>query len=78
TFAVSVGFSIGVNALLGAVFGPSRAKPSDGQLTVRGSVQSRTRHYGIVHTGGVLTFEESSNGTLGLVVTLGTGEEAEI
>ncbi|MFX8895289.1 hypothetical protein ABTM96_19345, partial [Acinetobacter baumannii] len=31
-----------------------------------------------VHTGGVLTFEESSNGTLGLVVTLGTGEEAEI
>lgn len=78
TIGVTVGFNMGVNALLGAVFGPSRPRPSDGQITVRGSVQSRTRNYGIVHTGGVLTFEDSANGTLGLVVTLGTGEETEI
>lgn len=76
--AISIGLTAGVNALLGAIFGPSRPKPSDGQVTVRGSVESRTRNYGIVHTGGVLAFEESSQGTLGLVVTLGTGEETEI
>ncbi|MBU6189536.1 MAG: fibronectin type III domain-containing protein [Betaproteobacteria bacterium] len=76
--AVTVGLKIGINALLGAVFGSGGAKPSDGQVTVRGSVQSRTRNYGIVHTGGALSFEESRDGTLGLVVTLGTGEETEI
>lgn len=78
TLAVTVAFNIGLNALLGAVFGNSRPKPSDGQVTIRGSVESRVRNYGIVHTGGTLTFEESSNGTLGLVVTLGTGEEGQI
>lgn len=75
---ISVGVSLGFNALLKSVLGGGRPKPSDGQITVRGSVESRTRNYGIVHTGGVLAFEESSNGTLGLVVTLGTGEETEI
>jgi hypothetical protein len=78
TAAISIGVSAGINALLGAVFGSGRGKPSDGQVTVRGSVESRRRNYGIVHSGGVLTFEESSGGTLGLVVTLGTGEESEI
>ncbi|WP_225205394.1 phage tail protein [Novosphingobium huizhouense] len=75
---VLTAITTGLSALVTSVFGPARPKPSDGQLTARGSVESRRRNYGIVHTGGVLTFEESSNGTLGIVVTQGTGEETEI
>lgn len=75
---LTVAINIGVNALWKSIFGSSRPKPSDGQVNVRGSVESRKRHYGIVHTGGTMTFEESANGTLGMVVTLGTGEETEI
>lgn len=78
TAFLSIGATIAVNTLLGALFGPSRPKPSDGQLTVRGSVQSRRRSYGIVHTGGLESFKDSSGGTLGIVITLGTGEESEI
>ncbi|MFZ5748786.1 MAG: hypothetical protein ACOY45_14170 [Pseudomonadota bacterium] len=78
TTAVTIGLTIGANMLFAAVFGPSRPKPSDGQQNVRGSVGSRKRHYGIVHTGGQETFFESRNGTLATVVTLGTGEESEI
>ena len=76
--AVSAAVTLGLNALTKAIFGGGGQRPSDGQITVRGSVESRTRNYGIVHTGGVLSFEESSSGTLGLVLTLGTGEETEI
>jgi len=75
---ISIGVSLGFNALLKSVFGGNRPKPSDGQITVRGSIESRTRNYGIVHTGGLESFKESSEGTLGIVVTLGTGEETEI
>jgi hypothetical protein len=75
---LTVAINIGVNALWKSVFGSSRPKPSDGQVNVRGSIESRSRRYGIVHSGGVMTFEESANGTLGMVVTLGTGEESEI
>ena len=78
TVVLAVGVQMGINALIGAIFGSSRPKPSDGQITVRGSVESRRRHYGIVHTGGVETFKESANGTLGTVITLGTGEETEV
>lgn len=72
---VQVAIAVGLNVLVNSIFGPSRPKPSDGQLTVRASVGSRRRHYGIVHTGGQLSFLESRNGTLGKVITLGTGEE---
>lgn len=58
--------------------GPPRPKPSDGQQVTRQSVGSRKRHYGIVHTSGQMTFLESSDGTLGQVLTLGTGEEGEV
>lgn len=78
TATVTVGFTMGVNALLGAVFGRGRPKPSDGQQNVRIAIGSRRRHYGIVHTGGQETFLESRDGTLAKVVTLGTGREAEI
>lgn len=78
TIAVNIAFAVGMAMLTNALFGPKRPKPSDGQQLTRQSIGSRKRHYGIVHTGGQLTFEKSVNGTLGLVVTLGTGEEAEI
>jgi len=78
TAAVTVGFTVGTTALLNAVFGPSRPKPSDGQQNIRIAVGSRRRHYGIVHTGGQVSFLESAAGTLAKVVTLGTGREGEI
>lgn len=76
--AITVGFSVGANALINAVFGPSRPSPSDGQVNTREAVGSRKRHYGIVHTGGQKTFEESRNGTYGLILTLGTGSENDV
>lgn len=78
TAVVTVGFALGANALFGAIFGQSGPKPSDGQQTVRNTVGSRRRHYGIVHTGGQMSFLESRDGRLGIVVTLGTGREAEV
>lgn len=73
-----VGFAMGVNALTQALFGPSRPKPSDGLIETRQPVGSRRRNIGIVHSAGQLTFEESRGGTLGLVLTLGTGREGDI
>ena len=78
TAAVTIGFTVGVNFLLSALFKPSRPKPSDGQIIFTGAAQSREGHIGIVHTGGLQSFKDSANGTLGMVVTLGTGEEGEI
>ena len=74
TAAITIGATILVNSL----FGPSRPKPSDGQQNIRVAVGSRKRHYGIVCTGGQISFIESRGGTLVIIVTLGTGEEAEI
>lgn len=78
TAVLTVALSVGLNMLAMSLFGPARPKPSDGQQTVRQSVPSRMRHYGIVHTGGALSFIESTDGTLAQVVTLGTGHESEI
>lgn len=75
---VNVAIAVGMSVLTNALFGPKRPKPSDGQQVIRQSVGSRRRHFGIVHTGGTLSFEDSINGTLGMVVTLGTGRESEI
>lgn len=75
---VSIGLTIGVSALMSSLFGPDRPRPSDGQQVNRSSVGTRKRHYGIVHSGGQLTFFESAGGTLAQVVTLGTGHETEI
>jgi hypothetical protein len=74
TAAVTIGFTV----LLNSIFGPSRPKPSDGQQTTRVSLGSRYRDYGIVHSGGQMSFLESKNGTLAQVVTLATGEQSEI
>lgn len=78
TAAVTIGLALGANALLGALFGPQRPKPSDGQQNVRVAVGSRKRYYGIVHSGGQETFLESANGTLARVITLATDEEGPI
>lgn len=78
TAVIAMGITAGISALIGAVFKPARPKPSDGQQVIRQAVGSRRRHYGIVHTGGQLSFYESAGGTLAQVVTLGTGEESEI
>lgn len=78
TAVVTVAFTAAANALVKAIFSGGRPKPDDGQILVRGSVESRRRGYGIIHTSGVLSFEESANGTLGMVITLGTGEEDAI
>lgn len=76
--AISVGFSIGANALIGALFGPGRPAPSDGQSISDDPVGSHRRNYGIVHTGGQRTFRESRNGTIGQVITLGLGRENDV
>lgn len=76
TGVIALGITWAAMSLITAVFGPSRPRPSDGQQVVRQAVGSRTRNYGIVHTGGTLSFFESSGGTLGQVVTLGTGHES--
>lgn len=78
TAVIAVGVTVGINALVSAIFKPARSKPSDGQQVSRQAVGSRRRHYGIVHTAGQLSFFESRNGTLGQVVTLGTGQESDI
>lgn len=70
------GIIFGGVLLLKSVFGPKRPKPSDGQQTIRQAAGSRVRNYGIVQTGGTLSFFESRNGTLAQVVTLGTGIES--
>lgn len=72
---VNVAIAVGTSLLTNALFGRGRPKPSDGQQVIRQSVGSRKRHYGIVHTGGQLSFERSRNGRLAMVVTLGTGRE---
>lgn len=74
---VTVGLTIGLNVLNKALFGGG-SKPSDGKVTTNDPVGSRERRYGIVHTSGQRSFLESRNGTLGFVITLGTGEEAEV
>lgn len=78
TAVIAIGVTVGINSLVSAIFKPARSKPSDGQQVSRAAVGSRRRHYGIVHTAGQLTFFDSAGGTLGQVVTLGTGEETEI
>lgn len=75
---VNVAIAVGTSLLTNALFGRGRPKPSDGQQVIRQSVGSRKRHYGIVHTGGQLSFERSLNGRLAMVVTLGTGREGPI
>lgn len=75
---VQVAITVGLNALISAVFGRGSPKPSDGQQNVNEAVGSRRRHYGIVHTGGQRSFLDSANGRLGIVVTLGTGKEGTI
>ena len=75
---ITTAVTIGASMLAQKLFGPSRPKPSDGQQNIRVAIGSRTRHYGIVCTGGQETFYESRDGTIGKVVTLGTGEETEI
>ncbi len=78
TAVVTIGFTVGASVLVNSIFGPSQPKPSDGQQNVRIAVGSRQRHYGIVHTGGQVSFLDSTNGTLGKAVTLGTGLESDI
>lgn len=80
---IGAGAAFAIGAIAGtlvstAIFGSGRPKPSDGQVNFDAAVGSRTRHYGIVHTGGQRTFGESRDGTLAQVITLGTDEESEI
>ena len=70
TFAITFGLS--------QLFKPGRPKPEDGQIETREAVGSRRKHWGIVHTSGQVSFEASKNGTLGKVLTLGTGHENDI
>lgn len=90
TAVIAIGISAGLAALTKAIFGtPGAPKPSDVQRTIRVNIGSRIRHYGIVHTGGQLTFEEAKSGTatflsgkstgaLFQVVTTGHGQLSEI
>lgn len=75
---ITIAVAVAVTVLTATLFGPKKPKPSDGQQTTREAIGSRRRHYGIVHTGGQLTFFDSQNGTLGQTVTLGTGRENAI
>lgn len=78
TAVVTLGFTLGLSLLANLLFGPKRPKPTDNQSIIRQSVASRKRRYGIVHGGGLMSFLESYDGQLGMVVTLGTGEEDSI
>jgi hypothetical protein len=78
-----IGNAIGLNidgGILGNLLGigPSGPKPSDVQQIVREAVASRRRLYGRVHVSGALSFYESSDGTLAMVVTTGTGRLYQI
>lgn len=75
---IQLAVSYGLNALVQSAFGPGQPKPSDVQRVVRQSVGSRVRHYGTVHTGGQLIFQESKNATLYSVVATGHGEISSI
>lgn len=68
--------AVGSQLLSKTLFGPKRPKPSDVQNVIRGSIEGRRRYYGIAHTSGFESFKESRNGTLGQVLTLGSGEES--
>lgn len=72
--AVTLAATLGLNFIAKAIFGSGVAKPSDGKQIVRETVASRRRHYGRVHVGGALSFYESRGGTLGMVITTGTGK----
>lgn len=75
TAVITLAISVGLNALVGAIFGRGgTAKPSDGKQIKRVAVGSRVRHYGKVRVGGQLTFYESRNGTLYSLVTTGHGQ----
>lgn len=73
TVAVNLAVALGLNFIAKAIFGSGVAKPSDGKQIIRESVASRRRHYGVVHVGGALSFYESRDGTLAMVITTGTG-----
>ena len=66
---LTLAITIGIQSLVTGGVG----KPSDGQRVVRATVGTRVRHYGKVRVGGQLTFYESRDGTLYVLVTLGTG-----
>lgn len=78
TVAVNLAVTLGLNFIAKAIFGSGVAKPSDGKQIIRESVASRRRHYGVVHVGGALSFYESRNGTLAMVITTGTGRISRI
>jgi hypothetical protein len=78
SIAVQLAVTLGLNFIAKAVFGSGVPKPSDGQQIIRESVASRRRHYGRVHVGGSLSFYESRNGTLAMVITTGTGRMNQI
>lgn len=73
----AIGAQLG-STLGNTIFGRTSPRPSDGQINEATPVGSRKRHYGIVHTGGQVSFRRSRDGKLAQVITLGTGEEAEI
>ena len=78
TVASYVGVSVGLNMLAQSLFGPSRPKPSDQQITTQIAVGSRYRDYGLVRTGGQETFRDSRDGTLGRIITLATSQESRV
>ena len=73
TAVLTLAITVGLNYIANSLFGPKAPKPSDGQQTVRVNVGSRVRHYGTVRIAGQLTFYESRNGTLYILVTTGHG-----
>ncbi|MGH2343515.1 hypothetical protein ACRC7T_18775 [Segnochrobactraceae bacterium EtOH-i3] len=70
---IGVGINFGVSALLGMLDSPKTIKPSDVQNVIRQSVPSRRRHYGLRKTGGFMSFVETKNGNLYMIVYLGEG-----
>ncbi len=78
TISVQLAVTLGLNFIARAIFGSGVPKPSDGKQIIREAVASRRRHYGRVHTGGALSFYESRGGTLGMVITMGTGRISQI
>lgn len=74
TAVITLAITVGLNFIAQAIFsGGGVGKPSDGQRVIRVNVGSRLRHYGKVRIAGQLTFYESKDGNLYVLVTTSQG-----
>jgi hypothetical protein len=77
SIAINLVVTFALTRLSMALFGGG-SKPSDLQQTITEDIASRMRSYGVTHVGGVLTFVESRDGTLYMLIVNNQGQISEI